>query len=226
MPGLGRVPHMDQRNHEYPIEVPTVRGLVSSAARSLGLWRRRSWRQWMYFDQGAAPACTAYGSATFLAAAPLKPHMPWLRMLDVMAWYKENTAEDRSHGRFFDGGATTLAAMEVGKRRGYWDEYRWTYDLGVLRTTVHDRQPVIVGTNWYESMWRRSPEGVVTVPFPGERPAGGHLYTIGAYDPKRALYVYRSTWGDGDYLIPEELMARLLAEDGECVQPHEIKVGT
>lgn len=222
--GLGRVPHFDPRNENYLIKPPRVRSLVSAVARTLGLSRVRHWRQWMRFFQSNTPRCSAYGSATWLGADPLHATVDWLQRLNVDSWYAENVAEDRAHGRVFSEGATTLAAMEVGKRRGYWDLYEWSYDADVIRNTVHDKQPVILGVNWYGSMWERDAEGIVKLPRPGEQPAGGHLLCLNGYEPKRALYRNPETWGDGDYLLPEELVRRLIGEDGECVLPHKIKV--
>lgn len=224
MPGLGRVAHFDTRNLDYPLRAPLMRGAMTAALGMLGIHRPRSWRQWMYFDQGDMPACTAYSSTTFLAAAPLKPTMEWLRHLDIVQWYHDNREEDRRHGRYYGEGATVLAAMQVGKHRGYWDGYRWTYDLDTMRAVVHDRQPVLVGTNWYPSMWVRDAEGIMKTPGKREQIAGKHMWCVGAYDPKRALYTYRTTWNDKDYRVPEELMDRLIHEDGEVSQPHEVKV--
>lgn len=225
MPGLGRIPHVDPKNFDYLIK-PSLspRALVHRVARTLGIQRPRHWHQWAHYFQGDTPRCTAYGSKTWLAADPLHATVAWLRNLDADSWYADNVAEDRKHGRVFSEGATTLAAMEVGKRRGYWDRYEWSYDFDVIRNTVHDQQPVIVGTNWYASMWDRDAEGICGRPSPTEQPDGGHLFCLNGYDPKRDLFRNPETWNDGDYLIPGELMRRLISEDGECVLPHKIKI--
>lgn len=224
-PGLGRVPHYDPKNENYPLEVSRVRAAIFSVTRALALSRTRSWRQWLTFDQGATPECTAFGSATFLAADPIHQQLDWLRRLDVHAWYRDNVAEDRANGRIFtEGGATTLAAMEVGKRRGYWSEYRWAQTFEDMRTWIHNTAPLIAGTYWYPSMWERDAEGIVSVPRPGESPVGGHLYCVNGYNPKRDMFRSNSTWGDGVYLIPGDLMRRLFEEEGEAVFPTELKV--
>jgi hypothetical protein len=223
--GTGRIPFFDPRNEDYLIKRPLVRGLVSRIARGLGLSRPRSWRQYLYFDQGAEPACTAYGSTTYLAAAPVHQSNPWLRALDIMALYKQIVAEDRKNGRYYAGGATVAAAMAVGKTRGFWDKYEWTYDVDTALHTIHDTSPVCAGTYWYPSMWQRDAEGIVKAPGPNDRTTDGHFYCCGAVDFKRGLVTTRQTWGDGDYKIPIDLFARLVREGGEVVMMHELKVG-
>lgn len=224
-PGLGRVHHYDVRNENFLLTPSRgIRSVASAVARTLGIQRARNWHQWLHFFQRNTPRCTAYGSATWLAADPLHATVDWLRHLDVDGWYADNVAEDRAHGRSFLDGATTLAAMEVGKRRGYWDKYEWSYNLDVIRNTVHDQQPVIFGTDWFQSMWTRNADGVVKMPGATEKPAGGHLYCINGYDPKRGLYRNPETWNDGDYWLPEELVKRLIGDGGECVLPHKLKI--
>ncbi len=222
-PGLGRVPHYDPKSEAYPLSVSRVARVRGAIARALRISQPRAWRQWMTFDQGNTPECTAFGSATFLAADPIHQSLPWLRSLDVHAWYRENQVEDRAHGRNFSEGATTIAAMEVGKRRGYWDRYEWAQSFEDARTWVHDTAPLIFGTNWYESQWIRDAEGICRITNTS-RLAGGHLYCVNGYDPKRDLYRNPETWDDGYYLIPGDDMRRLWEEEGEAVFPHELKV--
>jgi hypothetical protein len=232
-PGLGRHPHWDPKNEKYKLHVPILRRLGFAIARTLGIPQPRSWRQWKYWDQGNSPECTAFGSATFLAADPTHEAVSWLRVLDVHRWYLDNVAEDKAHGRVFsEGGATTLAAMEVGKRRGYWDRYEWALSFDAVIAHLHNEAPIIAGTNWHRSMFDRDAEGIVRLK-PGSPIDGGHLYTLGAEDPRyripgedarRGLATIRQTWGDGDYKIPLEDLERLYREDGEFAFPHKLKV--
>jgi len=222
MPGLGRIPHWDPKNENYRLHVPVVRRMGFTIARTLGLSKPRSWRQWKYWDQGDSPECTAYGSATFLAADPTHDAVAWLRHLDVHQWYLDNVAEDRSHGRVFSDGATTLAAMEVGKRRGYWDRYDWALSFDDVLAHLHNEAPIVFASNWYSSLFDRDAERICRIT-PGASVVGGHLYTLGAEDPKRGLATIRQTWGDGDYKVSLEDLERLFREDGEAVYPHKVK---
>jgi len=221
--GLGRLEHFDSRNWRLSTVmdyIPKRVNMLRKVARGLGIRDKRSWRQWMTYYQGNVGACTGFGSANKVAAAPVRPNMTQLRALDAMAWYHANQAEDRAHGRHYDEGATTLAAMEVGKRLGHWSGYYWSYNLNEVHTVVHDTDAVIFGTNWYDSMWDRDAEGIARIT-KNARLVGGHLYCINGYDPRRGLLRKVSSWNDGYYFLPDEAGARLLAEDGECVVTFE-----
>lgn len=220
--GLGRKPHFDQRNLRYLIrDVIAPRTLTMAATTP----RLRRWPQWKRFDQGPTPRCTLFGQLTLLAAGPVHPKVKFFSTLDVDDLFAQIVAEDRAQGRFYDEGATTLAAMEVGKRLGWYGEYRWAYEMTDALAALCYVTPLAFGTNWYESMWDRDSEGIARIR--NNSPiAGGHFYTVRGYDPKRDLYVHPSTWGDGDYLIPGDDMRRLLAEDGECVVVRELQIPT
>ena len=221
--GTGRVPHYDPRNENYRVADALARGLlprdvniIRKIARAMGLRETRSWRQWMFFNQGAYPACTGYGSATLVAADPVRPKLDKLRALNPMQWYLDNQALDRSEGRNYSEGATTLAAMKVGQKYGYWSTYRWAYTMAEILPVIHDSTPVVVGTNWYESMWDRDSEGIARIK-PGSTNAGGHLWCINGYNPRRGLVRYASTWDDGYYFIPVDDLRQLIEdEEGEC----------
>lgn len=223
--GMGWVPHMDPLNFNFLIKdnpPPKALGIFRVIVRALGVRDSRNWRQWWYFNQGVLPACTAFGSGTYLAADPIRPTMDYVRRLDCVQLYADIQAQDRKEGRFYAEGATTLAAMKVGQARGWWTGYQWSYDIDTLLKTVHDSKPVIVGTNYYESQFDRDSEGIARIR-PNSPLAGGHFYVIRGYNPRRGLLTSSQTWGDGDYKYPVEDMARLLLEDGECVAPMEVK---
>lgn len=210
-PGLRRF--HDIRNERYALSAvkPVAAAFVPRTIHH---------RQYAHYDQGNTPECTGYGSVTLLSAAHPYNRPP----LSGDAWYQRNVAEDRKQGRFFDGGATTVAAMEVGRQLGLYSEYRWLYTLTEMQQAILDR-PFAVGTEWYPSMWERGRDGVVKMPGTYEPSAGGHFYILNGYDARRGLWRYPSTWGDGDYLIPDELVYRLIREGGEMAQPTELKIG-
>lgn len=222
----GRVQFFDPNNLNYLIkDEPPARavGFLRQIARAMGIRDTRRWRQWMYFPQGDTPRCTAFGTATFLAADPVRPTQTWLRLLDVGQLYKDIQSQDRKEGRVYAEGATTLAAMKVGQARGWWPEYRWSYSIDQLCATVHDSRPVIVGTNYYESQFYRDQEGIARIR-PGSPLAGGHYYVLNGYDPRRGLLRSPQTWDDGDYWYPVEDLRRLVeGEDGEGVLPMEVR---
>lgn len=218
-PGL--VIHHDPRNELYPLAV-SVRSLERLPVEGPAPLRpaSRLHRQYAYFDQGQTPACTGYGSVTLLATADPYQKPP----LTGAEWYALNQAFDRAQGRdYADGGATVVAALEVGRQLGFYTEYRWATDMRTMVEAIL-HAPLVAGTTWFESMFTRDAEGIVRQPGPNGAEAGGHFYVLRGYDAHRDLWTAANTWGDGDYKIPGTLMYRLLKDGGEVAQPSEIKL--
>jgi hypothetical protein len=218
-PGL--VIHHDPRNEKFLLKDSLPRMAVPRSGPVEWKPTTRRHRQYAYFDQGQTPECTGYGSVTLLATADPYNKPP----LSGHEWYLKNVAFDRAAGRFYDGGATVTAAMEVGRALGFWSEYRWSYTMRTMQEAIL-LGALIAGTYWYDSMFTRDAEGIVMVPGPNDRTDAGHLFTINGYDAKRDLWRVPNTWADGDYFIPGDLMYRLVREEGEIAQPSEIKLPT
>jgi hypothetical protein len=216
-PGL--VIHHDPRNERYLLVDSLPRLAVARRGPAEFTPKTRRHRQYAYFDQGQTPECTGYGSVTLLATADPYNKPP----LTGHDWYLKNVAFDRAAGRYYDGGATVTAAMEVGRQLGFYTEYRWSYTMRTMQEAIL-KGALIAGTYWYPSMFERDKEGIVKAPSASAVTDDGHLYTINGYDAKRDLWRVPNTWGDGDYFIPGDLMYRLVREEGEIAQPSEIKV--
>jgi hypothetical protein len=102
------------------------------------------------------------------------------------------------------------------------ETYRWATSIDEIRTAISQGLAVVVGTNWYESMF--DPEKIGTRYWIGRnqndlgRPAGGHAYCLyGASDKLQAFKICNS-WGSKYPLtwIPYEFMQRLINENGEA----------
>lgn len=230
--GLGRVEHWDPRNEAYllgaarPGLPATARGLVPRALETSAdvarvPRRSRRWRVYWAGDQGATPRCTAFGSLTALHCLPVS-HSP-KPVVAPDALYPEIQAIDRAEGRVFAEGATTNAAMEALRRRGVIGGYWWADTEDVALDALAADSATVNGTDWYPSMWQRDAEGIVRMPGPTERPAGGHLWCAAAYDARRDLVWHPSTWGDGLYGIPGDLYRRLQREGGECAVMRDLR---
>lgn len=216
-PGL--VIHHDPRNERYLLVDTLPKFSARATEPTPFVPKTKRHRQYARFDQGPNPSCTGYGSVTLLATAHPFNRPP----ITGADWYAKNQAFDRANGRFFDEGATVTAAMEVGRQLGFYSAYRWAYTIRTMQQAILTA-PLIAGTFWYDSMFERDAEGIVRVPKASDSTDAGHLYTINAYDAKRDLWRVANTWGDGDYLIPGDLMFRLVREEGEIAQPDEIKL--
>jgi hypothetical protein len=220
-PGL-RIFH-DIRNNKFPL----------AAKRPLSATftpRTVHHRQYQHYDQGPTPRCTGYGMATLCSAAHEYNRPP----ISPDDWYARNQAHDRAEGRYYDEGATVVAALEVGRSLGIWSAYRWLYTLTELQQAIV-LKPVVLGTYWFDSMFERDEDGNVTEPDEDEETDAGHLYVVNGYeigtgptDPTTGRRQNRwrvpNTWNDGDYWISDRLMHRLLRDGGEAAQADEIRL--
>ena len=207
----GMVIHHDIRNENHLAKDGVLRAMGATSPVEFKPSSKLH-RQYHYFDQGNNPSCTGYGTATYLATA----HEYTKSSIAGSEWYRRNVEFDRSQGRYYDGGATCVAAFEVARQAGAISGYQWMYSIKEMQQAILLR-PIVMGTNWYYEMWDRDPEKIVR--FRANQPGqnvGGHFYVLNGYDAQRDLWRNPETWGDGDYWIPGEVMYRLLREDGEC----------
>jgi hypothetical protein len=117
--GLGARLHKDPRSRAYPHPVKTT-------APQTVTWAHYG----PVLDQGQVGSCTGNGPVQLLNSAPW--HKPWTPYLDEHAarvWYGENTRNDPFPGEWLpdDTGSSLTAAMETGRRRGYWSRYSWVF---------------------------------------------------------------------------------------------------
>lgn len=206
----------DPRNEQHLHRA--MAAAVPGAAVELPPLRTVAHRQYRRYDQGATPACTGYSVVTYLATAhPFNP--PPLSGAD---YYAFNRAEDQAQGRFYaEGGATTVASMQVARRLGLITKYEWLYTLEGMERAIQSK-PLIFASDWYPWMWERDREGIVRNRPQKGTTAGGHQYELNAWDMQRGLWRYPSTWGDGDYLLDDALVYDLLRDGGECTVPDEV----
>lgn len=216
----GLVLHHDPNNEKYPLRETLPLG--ASVAKFEPASKRHRVQLWL--NQGSVPACTAYGSLHLMADGPVNPSKkPLMNPLDL---YKEIQAFDRAHGRIFPAGATVVAAMEVMKTKGWISAYHWGYTLLTFQMAILEA-PVVFGTLWFPSMNKRDREGIVRLPGPHEKTNEGHYWIASGYDHKRGLTLCHQTWGPpgtpngGFYLIPDELLHRLIRDGGEFCQVTE-----
>jgi hypothetical protein len=122
-------------------------------------------------------------------------------------------------------GTSVRAAAWWLQKRGYIGTYLWTWDVDTLVNTLLHTGPVVVGTNWYESMDRPSLLGRVKVE---GKLLGGHAYKVDGVNVKKETLRCKNSWGRGwgwlgGFTISFEDMARLMREDGEVCLATEIR---
>lgn len=191
-PRLDRIKHQDSRSRHYAV----------AAAVPTDIRPSRSWAVDERLDQGYEGACVGFGVTHELAAYPKAT--PDLDYAFAMAIYNEAKRIDPWPGEDYEGTAV-LAGAKAAQARGYFDEYRWCFSVEDMLRALSNEGPVVVGTNWTDSMYDPSPAGLVD---PSGEVIGGHCFLIRGYQLRpdehlraegvtEAVFRFRNSWGPG-----------------------------
>jgi len=230
-PRLDRVPYWDEKNAEYPI-----RAILRTAEVPLA---EKLWSQGVTTDQGREGACVGHGCTQEATASPdrvrigpqwVYPHYKNDPSQFAQVVYKMAQKIDPWAGESYSGTAV-LAGVQVLQTLGILQEYRWAMSMDDLRDTLLYHGPVILGVNWYESMYDTAANGLVDV---SGSIVGGHCITVIGYDKSRRLlgmpkaeemFRWKNSWGS-DYgksgtgwITAADLKRLVFDEGGEACVP-------
>lgn len=211
MPVLDRVPWLDPRSRGFPAVTSEVRAKPPRSYR----WGVRAAP---VLDQGREGACVGFGWSAELAARPVE--VSGVSDGFALSLYRDAQAVDRREGRHFPDGATVLAGAKACSQLGFIGGYRWAFGLDEVVLTLGYRGPVVLGIDWYESMYEPAGD-TITV---GGRLAGGHCILARGVDVKGQRVLLRNSWGPGwgkhgDAWISMGDLDRLLRARGEACIP-------
>lgn len=212
MVALGRVPHFDERSRSFG-----VRSLFEPAV----LKKKTHWQMLPQFplDQGQEGACVGFGWCAELAAEPVRYNTT---NQYAFQYYAATRQIDQEMGNFWTEGASVLAGAKLAQRVGMISGYRWAFGMEEVIATLVQLGPVVLGVNWYESMYETDVNGGVVIE--GDR-VGGHCILVNGYDPNHEVHgecvQWINSWGPDyglggvGYLKLADL-DRLLDEQGEA----------
>ncbi len=212
---FGRIPQFDERSREYP-----ARSALFASEAPL---RSRYWSRPRAWDQGPYPYCVGYSTVGLANTKPVSN-----RVAAVRRWwpgdrlpkrvYHEAQKVDLWPGEDYDG-TSVLAGMKVLKRMKLIPEYRWAFGLDDTLKTLSQHGPVVIGVNWYTSMFRTDWDGFLSVSGQNE---GGHAVELHGISVKGQYVTGTNSWGrdwgnKGQFKIRFDDLGRLLSEQGESV---------
>lgn len=233
--GLGRKPEFDDRSLDYP-----VKRLLTQ--EQFALKKGRAWGTSIWLDQGDSSACSGFSATYDLATSPVKIKKADGDPLDnefADAVYHLAQHYDEWAGESYDG-SSVLGATKAVNNLGYVGFYHWAFHIEEVYTALGYLGPVVVGTDWLDSMFDPSPKGLITVDGDKSDVAGGHAYMFRSiiinevYKEKLIgkannrvgipLLRMRNSWGkswgvNGEGLMWGDDLARLLKgidSPGEC----------
>jgi hypothetical protein len=183
--------------------------------------KKRVWRPgYNFLNQGKEGRCVVFGWGNELAATPHR--------YDINdEWCNQHwplvVSKDREMGNDYPDGASVLAGAKAMQMLGNVKSYYWGFGIDDVLQYLSRRGPVLLGINWYSSMYETNNLGLVTVD--GEL-VGGHCILASGVWPKHPLFqtdvvVLTNSWGqtygiNGRGYIPTVTLSRLLKEDGEA----------
>lgn len=208
---LGRVVQHDPRSLSYAAPADTLVGSV--------LWKHYG----PVLDQGRVGSCT--GNATAQALNSQTLHVPRSKYMTedaALKIYSRATELDGFAGTYppDDTGSSGLAACKAAAEMGLVSRYEHAFGIDHMAAALQVG-PVMLGTNWYESMFNPDDQGRVRV---DGAVAGGHEYLCLGVNMRGRYFTclnsWSSSWGrSGRFRISWADMDRLLREDGDVIQP-------
>jgi hypothetical protein len=227
--GLGRVKQHDPRSIHYSI-APWPRWAVKAVD-----WMRRA----PIFDQGDLGSCTGNAAAGlvgtdatgYTGATSVEISNNALTVDETLAVqvYSLATQLDEFQGAYppDDTGSSGLGAAKALQQLGLASAYFHAFSLEALNTALQ-RGPVMIGVDWYNSMFDPAAGNILTVNT-RSRLAGGHEFVVSAYDPSSGLYRMDNSWGtswgaNGSAYLRTADMSKLLSADGDVTQPTLVSV--
>ena len=123
-----------------------------------------------------------------------------------------------------DTGSSSLAVCKAGVALGYLSGYRHAFGFDHFAAAI-GLQPVIAGTNWYDSMFEPDRNGVVTI---GGQVAGGHEYLVLGISYRTRMVTCLNSWSkswgmSGRFKMSFDTFTRLLNEQGDIAAPIGIR---
>ncbi len=147
----------------------------------------------------------------------------------AQAYYMAARRIDRREGRNWPEGASVLAGAKVAKSRGLISGYKWAFGIEDVIDTLCAKGPVVLGINWYESMYETDFVGKVQV---NGALVGGHCILATGYIQNHPEFggdwiQWLNSWGPhygvrGVGFIRVRDLDMLLKQGGEAVIANEV----
>lgn len=215
--GLGRIYKPDTRDRLYPMSLLMPDEVIPTQHT----WPFRG----TVLDQGQTGTCVGNGWEHFLHTAPIQTKET---ESDAVAIYQAARTIDSEDPNDLQSGSTVRAGAKALVGRTQLASYLWSWNMSETAKWVLTRGPVVLGTNWYDSMFDPDPQGLVKIPRTATL-AGGHCYLLRGVDTSRGIASCLNSWGPawglkGHFSISFSDLERLIHEDGEVCAAIQQKV--
>lgn len=213
---LGRHVRRDSRANQYPHR--RTAAVIKSVT-----WARHT----PILDQGNLGSCTGNAEVGACATDPLFGGLPAAHpaLDETLAVSIYSDAEKLDGGPGYppeDQGSSGQSVCRVAKNRGLISGFTWCQNLADCLDALMSG-PVLLGVNWYSSFDTPDKNGVVSLPATATV-RGGHEIVARRVDTTTNLVWCDNSWGigwgnAGSFALPEAVLTRLFAEQGDCAVP-------
>lgn len=222
-PRLDRLPEYDPKSAAY-----RIRTLVGDQKLRSYTWSVGPKGFPVHFDQGREGACVEYGFAHELVARPVAVNAAAVQLLIQRhgIYWPAQQADEWEGGSYpgaspFYEGTSVLAGAKVLTSMGYYTAYHWAFTEKEIALGVGYWGPVVIGVNWYTSMFNPDAQGFLNLSGDLE---GGHCILVHSVSIGGGYYWVWNSWGadwglGGRAKIRREDMGTLLAQNGEACLP-------
>lgn len=229
---LGRIFIEDVRDQHHPM-ADMIKDPVDLAEE---MRRRENSRYWWadgwWGDQFYTSECVAYSWAHWLEDGPITHHPKAPQreaqhetgaLISPNELYTLAQEVDEWPGEDYEG-TSVRAGAKILQRWGYISAYGWAWDVPTIVDAIMTTGPVVVGTNWYESMFYPTKSGRIRV---DGQAFGGHAYVLNGVNKVTREFRIKNSWGrnwgyHGFAYIGFDDMARLIDEHGEACLADEV----
>lgn len=221
MPSLGRLPNpFDPGDALHPMSAvldvlpPTT---LIPASKS---WEGNRFR----VDQGNVGACVAFTGENW------KGHMPIMDVVSNQTALANYYACKKIDPWPNEEGTSDRYLMKVFQQQGRIERYLWAQSMAELKQWILTTGTVMVGTNWYTSMFDPEPFGGSFRLKISGGVAGGHEWLIRRYYKPYDSYKMRNSWGAGwadngeAWISAADLERLVFGENGDACAAVEKKV--
>jgi hypothetical protein len=168
-------------------------------------------------NQGRTGTCVGHGWEHWRHVAPIESDET---ESNAIAIYQQARTIDGEDPNDLQAGSNVRSGAVAITMTGELQSYLWAFQNSEVTSWVLRNGPVVVGMNWYDSMFFPTAEGFVKI-LPNAQRRGGHCWCVIGTDSKRAVHECVNSWGNGwgkngHFYVAYEDMERLIHEDGEA----------
>jgi hypothetical protein len=172
-------------------------------------------------DQGQTGHCVGFGWSQWGNTDPVNDNYA---DSDGHAVYYEAKVVDGEPGA--EDGSTVRSGAKAMQNRGRLQVYAFAGNAAEAQAWMVAHGPVVLGTDWYDSMFNPDPNGFVA---PTGTVAGGHCYLLIGDENDAAVLLnsWGANWGEGGrFRMKWDDLEKLLAANGEACASVEIPLAS